>query len=148
FQEYIVYNSDLFFAGFAALSITAIALLYTVYSRRISVWSLAAGAMLWWVLGMLLLAVQIPGAAYALTWPLAASTLALGAVFCMGPPSNAGFLLAVLLAEPAVPLPILGPWLYLCSVAVTIVPAPVWMGLTTLLIGLMLPLLTIMARPN
>lgn len=148
FDAYMIYNSDLFFAGFAALSVTIVALLYTQFRRKVSIWSLAAGAQLWWLVGMGYLAVVFPGTAYALTWPLGSSALAMLLVFLLGPASSDRLRLGILLAGALVPLVLVGPWVYLVSVAVTIIPVAAWMGLAVLTMGLLLPLMAVMAQPN
>lgn len=147
FNEYMIYNSDLFFAGFTFLTIALMAVVCQFFLRAISVWSLAAGALAWWLAGMIAAAAALPGAAYVFTWPLAASSAAMLALFLLGPGSDSRARAGILLASAAVPLVLLSPWVYVCSVAVTIVPAPAWMSLAVLVMAAFVPVVAVILRP-
>jgi hypothetical protein len=72
------YNSGLYASGFLALTVAVAAAVYALVHGRAGHESLTAGALLWWLVPLILASLRFPGASYLFLWPLAASLL----VFC------------------------------------------------------------------
>lgn len=148
FQEYLIYNSDLFFWGFVALTLCVFSLVSAQSTRRFGAANAAAGALFWWLPFLVLFTVAYPGGSYLAQWPFLSASLGLLTIFLL--PLQASALTRALLlfaaAAPAVMLIV--PMIFSGSVAVTIIPAPIWMSLITLVCGLALPLLSLFRAPN
>ena len=72
------YNSRLYLIAFAALGLAFTSALYVLASKWVSVQNLWAGALIWWLVLLVLTAFLLPGGSYLLAWPLFFSLLALG----------------------------------------------------------------------
>ena len=105
-------------------------------------------ALLWWAIAMILSSVYLPGASYFFSWPLLFS-LAAYLLMSDEPRQPMSWKRLVLLNACALPVIILvTPMIYFVFNALTLsFVAPV-IALTALLLGLLVPQLSIMARPN
>lgn len=148
FQAYMIYNSDLFFFGFAALTLCVFTLVYGALRSRFAAQDLFAGALLWWAAQALLLAFTMPGGSFIAAWPLAGGLLALAALLLPAAFARPGLMLAALLIGALPALTIIAPMLHTLSLAVTIIPAPIWMVLLVMVLGLLAPLLLATLSPN
>lgn len=101
------YSTDLVLLGLAALVIAAMSALFLWLRRRMRLDNLAAGAMVWWAILMVLSSLYFPGGSYVFTWPLLFSVLALGWLFLMKEPAARPWLCAAILSVAAVPAMVL-----------------------------------------
>ena len=146
------YAAELFWGGFASLTVAATAALYNGFRRAIRLADLAVGALLWHLLALLLTSILFPPASFGATWPLLCSLLGLAALFALGdqPPRrwHRGAALALsaipamLIAAPAVS--------GVTLVAGLLLPpaVPVFALVLVLVLGLLLPQLALIARPH
>jgi len=74
----IAYNSSLYASAFLALTIAIAAAVYALVHGRAGHENLTAGALLWWLVALIVASLLFPGASYLFGWPLAASLF----VFC------------------------------------------------------------------
>jgi hypothetical protein len=146
------YKALLFWTGFAGLSVAITAALYTGFRRKVRVANLAVGALLWWLLLTVATTVFFPPASYLCTWPLLFSLLGLGALFVLGDrAASPWFPFAAL-----VPGAVLAVFLFVYGVyGVTATrglllssAVPVFALTVVLMMGLLIPHLDLMARPN
>jgi hypothetical protein len=74
-------NSDLYAIGFLSLTITLTATMFIWLRKKTRIENLIVGALLWWVILMVLFCIYVPGGSYLVTWPLLFMLPALGAAF-------------------------------------------------------------------
>ena len=77
----IAYNSESYALGFIAATIAAISLSYALFSRRILAANLFVGALLPWLILMVLTSLFVAGASFMFVWPLLAGLLSLSCLF-------------------------------------------------------------------
>lgn len=141
------YNNYMFMIGLVALTTGVIAALYNWFRKKTGEHNLIVGASLWWLLLTLLVSIFIPGASYLLMWPLLFALAGLGVVFFLK--EQQSWTVLAVLALCAIPgLILLSPTIYQLFMALTLNAASVVVVLVTLLLGLLLPQLGLMARPN
>lgn len=75
--QWLRYNNNFYLLSFVALASASAAAVYILFRRRVNVLNLAAGALVWWLVLMVLSAVYLPGASYILLWPLMFSLIGL-----------------------------------------------------------------------
>jgi len=138
------YRSGLYMVGFTAVTIAITALLYAWFNKKVSIENLFAGALFWWLLFCLLTAVLLPGTSYLFTWPLLFALLGFGYVLLRQHEETAKSAITFsIFAVPGVLL--VAPAIHLVFVALTISLSGVAAVLIVLLLGLMIPLLGMMA---
>lgn len=142
------YHSDLYLAGFVALTIAVVSALYVLFRKGASVPNLLAGALFAWLALLVSSSLVVPGASYLFFWPLLFGLVTLG--FMVGAKSEQPgplkeFLLLALCAVPAVAL--LAPTVYEVAVALTLNSVAPVIVLVVLLLGLLIPHLKVMATP-
>jgi hypothetical protein len=146
------YKSDLLWVGFAGLSVAITAALYVGFSKKIRVANLAVGAMLWWLVLTVLTGMLFPPASYLFTWPLLFSLVGLSVLFALGDrPASPWYAFAALTlsAIPAVFLFVYGVYGVTATNGLLLTPAvPVFALTIVLMIGLLIPHLDLIARPN
>ena len=145
-HEYLLYRSDEYFIGFLALTLSLTALVYRRFGRRFSVQDLAVGALAWWTVLLVYMTWAFPGGSYMPLWPLVSACLGLGLVMFLGGTMGAPLSFGLLLLSAVPGIILLAPTVYGFSQAVTIVPAPMWMVMVTLMVGLVLPLFLMLAN--
>ena len=64
------YDANSYLLSFVALSVAVTAVIYLLFSRRVDAINLSLGALLLWVVLMIVTAFYLPGGSYLLTWPL------------------------------------------------------------------------------
>lgn len=142
------YYSDLYLIGFLLLIVAATSVIYVWFHKKISTRNLMFGALLWWAIAMIVSSVYLPGASYFFSWPLLFS---LAAYFLISdePQKPISWKRLVLLNACALAAILLvAPMIYLVFTALTLsFVAPV-IVLTVLLLGLLIPQFSIMARPH
>jgi hypothetical protein len=138
------YQSALFMAGFVALAVALTSSLYTLLRRRISVENLTAGALFWWVVLLVIVSLYLPGGSYLLTWPLLFGLLGLSLMLWAKTKGIAARRLWMPLAACAIPGIILFvPVIYQTFNALTLNRAGILVGLVVLLIGALIPQLSL-----
>ncbi|WP_166482229.1 M28 family metallopeptidase [Scytonema sp. UIC 10036] len=149
FPQGDTYNSYYYMVSFIALTIAIISGLYVWLRKKVSVQNLTVGALLWWLILMVLSSVFVPGASYLFTWPLLFSLLGLGFIFASKPQNSVlgkRFAVLSLCAIPGIIL--LAPTIYLIFIALTLELSGAVMVMVVLLLGLLIPLLSLMATRN
>lgn len=146
------YKALLIWTGFAGLSVAITAALYAGFRKKIQVANLAVGALLWWLLLTVATAVSFPPASYLLTWPLLFSLVGLAVFFVLGDRAASpwfpfaaltlGAIPAVFLFVPAVYSVTATQGLLLSSAV------PVFALAIVLMLGLLIPHLDLVAKPN
>jgi len=145
----VMYASQYYVVCIVTLTIAVFTAIYNWLRRRLSVYSLAAGALgLWWAL-MIVSCIYLPGGSYLFTWPLLSSLTGLGILLNLRErfTISGGHLAAILLCS--VPgLLLLPPLIYSFFLAMTLSFAGVLAVLVVLLLGLIIPHFNTMSRPN
>lgn len=145
-----VYGGGLYITGFIALALFLMASFYAGFRKKVSVADLSAGAMFWWVLLMILSVLYLPGGSYLFTWPLFFSLVGLALLFLL-PAGTQGrswksFTVLCICAVPAVIL--FTQIIYLAFTAMGMAAAIGIVMLVVLLVGLLIPHLSLLATPN
>ncbi|MGH3144372.1 MAG: M20/M25/M40 family metallo-hydrolase, partial [Rubrobacter sp.] len=146
------YEALLFWTGFAGLAVAITATLYVGLRTKVRVANLAVGALLWWLLLTVATGVSFPPASYLFIWPLLFSLAGLGAFFALGDRSARPwypFAALTLGAIPAVFLFAYGVYGVTATRGLLLSSAvPVFALAIVLLLGLLIPHLDLIARPN
>ncbi|MEH1814610.1 MAG: M20/M25/M40 family metallo-hydrolase [Nostoc sp.] len=133
------YNSNLYLISFVSLTVAITSGLYVWLSKKVSIPNLTVGALLWWLLLMVLTSLYLPGASYLFTWPLLFSLVGLKFIFAAKPQNNL-FLQSLILAVFAIPGIILfTPTIYLIFNTLTLNMSGLVMIFVVLLFGLLIP---------
>jgi hypothetical protein len=147
------YGSDLVVLALAALVIAAMSALFLWLSGKMRMYNLAAGALVWWAVLMVLSSMFFPGGSYLFAWPLMFSLLALGWLFLTKEPAARPWMRAGVLSMASVPGIVLltSAMIYLLPLATRFdvdggIPAtPVPIVFVALLMGLLIPQLDLLA---
>jgi hypothetical protein len=147
------YGSDLVVLSLAALVIAAMSALFLWLRGKMRMYNLAAGALLWWAVLMVLSRLFFPGGSYLFTWPLLFSVLALGWLFLTKGPAAHPLRRAAVLSVAAVPGIVLltSAIIFLLPLATRFdvegaIPAtPVPIVFVALLMGLLIPQLDLLS---
>jgi peptidase M28-like protein len=139
-------QSRLFLVGFVAFALLATSVVYVVMRKRASFESFAVGVLLCWLLLTFVISFRIPGGSFLFHWPLLACLVGLGWMMLISDSEKIGnmFVVAVC-AVPAVVLWV--PVIYQIFIGLTLNWIPFTMAMVVLLVGLLLPLLFIVAAP-
>lgn len=145
------YEAPLFWMGFASLTVAITAALYVGFRKKIRITNLTVGALLWWLLLMVATSVLFPPASYLFTWPLLFSLLGLGVLFALGDRPNLWYMFAALTLSAIPAVFLFAPGVY--GVPLTrelLLPnvAPLLALVIVLMLGLLIPHLDLVARPN
>jgi hypothetical protein len=70
FQQPDTWTNHLYLAGFVLLTVSATAICYGLFRKRVSSENLATGALLWFLLLLAVAQIYFPGGSYLLLWPL------------------------------------------------------------------------------
>ena len=134
------YRDKLYFAGFVLLAVAITATLYNLFQRRVSMENLFAGALLCWLVVLLLTSAFMPGGSYALAWPLLITLLGLAYTFTVKEGKSRPLLNLVVLLLCAIPgIILLVPIIYTAFVALGLSEIALLMPLVILLSGLLIP---------
>lgn len=136
------YRGNTYLLGFALLAVAVTSAVYNLFRPRVGADNLTAGALLCWLLLLLLTCLFLPGGSYLATWPLLFSLMGLAFIFYTGserPATAAQLAVLSLCAVPGVVL--LLPLIYNIFVAMGL--GLVWLaaGLVVLACGLLTPYL-------
>ncbi|MDQ3911101.1 MAG: hypothetical protein M3305_04890 [Actinomycetota bacterium] len=145
------YIAPLFWLGFAGLTVGITTALYAGFSKKIRVANLAVGALIWWLLFAGLTGVLFPPASFVYTWPLLFSLLGSGALFAPGDrPANPWYPFAVLVLGAIPAVLVFAPAIYGVTLIQGLLPAavPAFAAMIVVLLGLLIPHLALIAKPN
>ena len=137
FMQQDTWTNHLYLIGFVFLAVATTALVYGLFSKRVRVENLAAGALLWFLLLLIVSLIYLPGGSYLLMWPLLSANVA-WIIRLILPPGRLGVVkfsvLATLGAVPGVVL--LSPLIYqifvifgVSQTLVIVVPVALLLGL-------------------
>jgi hypothetical protein len=139
------YHADVYRLASVALAVASTGALYALVHKRARVLNLWAGALLCWLLLALATSVFMPGATYLFLWPMLSSTIAL-AILAIRPERPATFGGIILLWVFALPgLVMMPPTIELLFQSLTMRMAFVGAFTTVLLLGLLIPCLSLIA---
>jgi hypothetical protein len=133
------YHAGIYRLASVALAVALTTALYALFQKRARVLNLWAGALLGWLLLALASSAFMPGATYLFLWPMLSSTVALGIV-AMG---RDGLILQWAFALPG--LILMAPTIELLFQSLTMRMAFVGAFTTVLLLGLLVPCLSLIA---
>lgn len=136
-------QSRAFLLGFVAVAIAITSVVYTVMRKRASVENLAAGALLWWLLLLLIISFRIPGGSFLFHWPLLTGMVGLGWLILNDDTKRSSMFILALGALPAVVLWV--PVILQISIGLTLNWIPFTIAMVVLVLGLLSPLLLILA---
>jgi hypothetical protein len=139
----LIYSSNLFIIAFIAIVLAIMLALYSRFRRRRSMNDLVTGALCLWVVLSLATSFLLPGASYLFTWPSLFMVIALGFLLAKrGSPGPAKEkIILSIAAAPAVLL--LAPVIQMVFVALTLRSYAVVIIMAGLLIGLIVPHLSL-----
>jgi len=143
------YHAGVYRLASVALATAITTALYAWWQRRTSVLTLWAGALLCWLILALATSVFMPGASYLFLWPTLPCLVALAILVlrrCKLAGTPGGVLMLCAIALPA--LVMMAPTIELLSMSLTMRMAFVGVSTTVLLLGLLIPSLSIMAAPG
>jgi hypothetical protein len=142
------YNSTLYMISFVLIAIPIHSTLYTWFRHRGSTLSFEVGALLWWMILMLVTSVYLPGGSYLFTWPLLFSMMGLVIVFARkGPQPHTVQHFAILSLSAMPGILLFTPIIYLMFISLTLRLSGAVMVMIVLLMGLLMPLFDIMTTP-
>jgi len=144
---YLLYNTTFYTVSLLLVTVAGTLAAYGRFSRRTPVLGLAAGAMIWWLAGLILLGWLLPRGAYFATWPLLFGGTGL-LLWCWLPAAvlqSAGRL--ALMSVFALPvLLFVGPGLQAILLSCTVIPSPAFLPLLVLMLGAIVPQVVFAAR--
>jgi peptidase M28-like protein len=139
FRQGDTWTNHLYLTGFVLLTVAATAVLYSLFRKKVSIDNLAIGALIWFLLLLIVSHIFFPGGSYLLVWPLLSALIAWILRFTLPPEKLSLTKLALISAVCAVPGVILiAPMIYQTFVAVGISQTSLVVVPVTLLIGLLL----------
>jgi hypothetical protein len=142
-------QNHLYLACFMSLTLAVNSASYAWVGRKVSLGNLGAGSLLWWLLIAILTALFLPGGNYLFIWPLISGLLTLAFILLSNdqqPISPGRLAVFSISAIPGIILMI--PILYLVFLAMTLNASPALAIMLTLLVGLHIPQLRLMAGAN
>jgi len=134
-----------FLLGFSLLVLALFSLLLAIYSKWINIPSLSAGALLWWLIGMVAITIYLPEGSFLLTWPLLCGILGLWTILYVKDTESISLLRVFLLGLfSLVGIIIILHFFYSLIIGVSI---NAWLfDLVALLLGLLIPYYMVLRR--
>jgi hypothetical protein len=143
------YNRGLYILSVAALITATTAALYALFHTKIRKYNLVVGVLVWWLLLATLSSLLLSGGSYLFVLPLLCNLVGLGVVFAAKDQEYAlGWHVIALLLGSLPGIILLTPIVYLLFIALTLRLAIVASVVIVLFLGLLLPHLTLIARPK
>lgn len=138
FRQGDSWTNHLYLIGFVLLTVASTTVVYGLLRKRVSVANLATGALLWFLLLLILSLAYFPGGSYLLLWPLLSALIAWILKFTLPPAKLSSIKLAIISTLCAVPgIILLSPLIYQTFVALGLSQTSVVMVVpVTLLLGL------------
>jgi peptidase M28-like protein len=146
FQQGDTWTNHLYLIGFVLLAVAATAIVYGLFRKKVSVDNLATGALLWFLLLLIVSHIYFPGGSYLLAWPLLFALIAwiLKLTLPAGKLSLTKFsLISAVCAVPGIIL--ISPLIYQTFVGIGISQTSLLVVPLTLLLGLLLVNFELMA---
>jgi hypothetical protein len=141
----VTYNSDLYIVSFVTLAVAVTAVIYILFRKKVREANLLMGGLLWWVVLMVLTTVMMRGASYLFTWPLLFALIATAYLFVsQDQERNSLRRLLVLCLCSISGIVLLSPMIYLIFTAMPLNIAGGVSVLVVLLLGLLIPHLSLM----
>jgi len=138
FQQGDTWTNHLYLISFVLVAVAATAIVYGLFRKKASVDNLATGALLWFLLLLIVSHVYFPGGSYLLVWPLFSALIAWILKFTLPAGKLSLTKLCFISAVCAAPGVILiSPLIYQTFVAIGINQASVVVVPVTLLLGLL-----------
>ncbi len=139
FQRGDTGTNHLYLTGFVLLTVAITATVYGLFRKKVSVDNLATGALLWFLLLLLVSHIYFPGGSYLLVWPLLFALIALILKFTLPAGKLSLTKLCLIAAVSAAPgIILITPLTYQIFVAVGISQTSFVVIPVTLLLGLLL----------
>ena len=139
FQQGDTWTNHLYLIGFVLLVVAATAVIYSLFRKKVSADNLATGALLWFLLLLIVVHIYLPGGSYLLVWPLLSALIVWILKFTL-PAGKLSFtklcLISAVCAAPGIIL--ISPLLYQTFVAVGISQISFIVVPVTLMLGLLL----------
>ena len=146
FRQGDTWTNHLYLTGFVLLTVAATAIFYSIFRKKVSIDNLATGALIWFLLLLLVSHIYFPGGSYLLVWPLLSALIAWILKFTL-PAEKLSLtklcLIATVCAVPGVIL--ISPVVYQTFVAVGISQTSLVVIPVTLLLGLLVINIELMA---
>ncbi|HYU98653.1 MAG TPA: M20/M25/M40 family metallo-hydrolase [Pyrinomonadaceae bacterium] len=143
------YHQYLYAGGFIALAVAVFSIVNLLFRGKTSAPNLWLGALVWWLLLTIATGVLLPGGSYLLAWPLLFSLIGLGVMFLTDASrtiSTKSFI--VLLFCTIAGFLLLVPIVYFVYLALGMSGLLALMLLVTLLLGLLLPLQSLVTKSS
>jgi len=139
-------QSRLLLMSFVALALATTTAVYVLVRNRVDVVNLGVGALLWWLILMIVTSIFLPGGSFLFHWPLLFGLIGLGwMILAPQSKSSLNILILGLCAVPGIVL--LVPTIYQMFVGLTLNWVPLVIALTVLLFGLLMPHLRVILAP-
>jgi peptidase M28-like protein len=139
FRQGDTWTNHLYLIGFVLLTVASTAAVYSLFRKKVSVDNLATGALLWFLLLMILSVVVLPGGSYLLLWPLLAALIVWILRFTLPPAKLSSVKLCLIATVAAAPgIILMAPLIYQTFVALGIGRTTVLVVPVTLMLGLLI----------
>ena len=139
FQQGDTWTNHLYLTGFVLLTVAITATVYGLFRKKVSVENLATGALLWFLLLLIISHIYLPGGSYLLVWPLLFALIAWILKFTLPAGKLSLTKLCLISAVCAAPgIILISPMTYQIFVAVGISQTSFVVVPVTLLLGLLL----------
>ncbi|HEX7333052.1 MAG TPA: M28 family peptidase [Pyrinomonadaceae bacterium] len=139
FQQGDTWTNHLYLIGFVFVAVASTAIVFGLFRKKVSIDNLATGALLWFLLLLIVSHIYFPGGSYLLVWPLLSALIVWILKFTL-PAGKLSLtklcLISVVCAAPGVVL--MSPLIYQTFVAVGISQTSFVIIPVTLLLGLLL----------
>jgi len=140
-------NDDvLTFLGYVMLTVTVVSAVYYWYSRRVSAPNFAVGGLLCWAILLALALITFPDDSYLFAWPLLFSLIPLGYQYLSGKSADSKGYTILICACAAPGIVLLIPLIHSLYVGIGLTLPELLMILLTLVGGLLIPHLSILAK--
>ena len=139
FRQGDTWTNHLYLAGFVLLTVAATAIFYSLFRKKVSIDNLATGALLWFLLLLIVSHILFPGGSYLLVWPLLFALIAWILKFTLPAEKLSLTKLSLIATVCAVPgIVLVSPLIYQIFIAVGISQTNLIVVPVTLLLGLLL----------
>ena len=141
------YGANSYLLSFVLLTVAMTAVIYLLFSRRVDAVNLTLGALLWWVVLMIVTAIYLPGGSYLLMWPLLFALV--GVAVAIAFPQLGGVKMLAVATLCALPgLFLLAPMIHSLGVALTLSSPAMMQVPVVLLLGLLIPQLYVVLKSS
>jgi Peptidase family M28 len=139
FPQVDTWTNHLYLIGFVLLAVATTATVYNLFRRKVSVENLSVGALLWFLLLLIVAHVYLPGGSYLLAWPLLSGLIVWILKFTLPAGKLSLTKLCLISAVCAAPgIVLISPLIYQIFIALGISQTSVIVVPVTLLLGLLI----------